>query len=105
MNVPFVHDSKNGAVLTVHIQPNASRTQCAGRHGDALKVRIAAPPVDGAANEELIRFLAAQLHLPVADVRIESGIASRRKRLHVRGVTARFILAGLHLHPEGEAVT
>ena len=62
----IVRDSKDGAILTVHVQPKAARTACAGIYGEALKIRIAAPPAGGAANRELIRFLAAELSLPAA---------------------------------------
>lgn len=79
----------------VHVQPNASRSECAGLHGDALKIRIAAPPVDGAANEELIRFVAARCGVPRAHVVIRSGAEGRRKRLLIRGVTAEWAMARL----------
>jgi len=48
--------------LLIHVQPNARRTEVAGRHGDAIKIKVAAPPVNGAANAELIRFLADAAH-------------------------------------------
>ena len=91
----IVRDSKDGAVLTVHVQPKASRTACAGIHGEAVKIRIAAPPVGGAANRELIRFLADELSLPAAAVRIESGGAGRYKRVRLDGVTAVQVLSRL----------
>ncbi|MEP7153285.1 MAG: DUF167 domain-containing protein, partial [Nitrospira sp.] len=47
-----------GVTISVHVQPRASRTESAGIHGDALKIRVAAPPADGAANDELCRFIA-----------------------------------------------
>ena len=91
----IVRDSKDGAVLTVHVQPKAARTACAGIHGEAVKIRIAAPPVGGAANRELIRFLADELSLPAAAVRIESGGAGRYKRVRLDGVTAVQVLSRL----------
>jgi hypothetical protein len=54
-------------------------------HGDAIKIRLQAPPVDGAANEELVRFLAERLGVPRAAVRIVSGEAGRRKRVEIIG--------------------
>ncbi len=72
-------------VLELHVQPGASRTAVAGRHGDALKIRLAARPVEGAANAELVRFLAEAFGVPRRDVTIEAGAASRRKRVRVAG--------------------
>jgi uncharacterized protein (TIGR00251 family) len=69
--------------LTLHIQPGAKKTEFAGLYGDALKIRLAAPPVDGKANEALIRFVAKSLHLPKAAVTLKSGQTSRRKVLEV----------------------
>ena len=69
--------------LTLHIQPGAKKTEFAGLHGDALKIRLAAPPVDGKANEALIRFIADTLALPKSAVCLKSGQTSRRKGLEV----------------------
>jgi len=74
--------------LTLHIQPGAKKTEFAGLHGDALKIRLAAPPVDGKANEALIRFVADQLGLAKSSVNLKSGQTSRRKVLEVIGATA-----------------
>jgi uncharacterized protein (TIGR00251 family) len=71
--------------LTLHIQPGAKKTEFAGRHGDALKIRLAAPPVDGKANEALVKFIAATLHLPKSSVMLKSGQTSRRKVLEISG--------------------
>lgn len=71
--------------LTLHIQPGAKKTEFAGLHGDALKIRLAAPPVDGKANEALVRFLADVLDLPKSAVTLKSGQTSRRKVLEVTG--------------------
>lgn len=79
--------------LTLHIQPDARKTEIAGRHGDALKIRLAAPPVDGKANEALIKFVAETLGLPKSAVCLKSGQASRRKVLEVSGGDTRLIAA------------
>lgn len=92
---PFVQASREGVVLTVHVQPKASRTESAGMYGDALKIRVAAPPVGGAANEELIRFLAGEFAVPVSAVDIEKGSAGRRKLVRLRGVTIERVMAWL----------
>ncbi len=91
----IVRDSEGGALLTVHVQPNASRTECVGIHGDAVKIRLAARPIDGAANEELIRFIADRCAIPRANVRVYAGAESRHKRLCVKGVPAQVLLARL----------
>ncbi|MEY4704216.1 MAG: hypothetical protein RL042_412 [Nitrospirota bacterium] len=97
MNALIVQDSKAGAVLSVHIQPKASATKCVGFHGDAIKIRVAAPPVDGAANDELVRFLACQLSIPATSVQIQSGASGRHKRILVKGVTTQLVLDRLNL--------
>lgn len=76
------------AILSLHIQPGAKKSEFAGLHGDALKVRLAAPPVDGKANEALLRFLAEELGIPKSAVNLKSGQTSRRKVLEVAGTTA-----------------
>ena len=73
--------------LTLHIQPGAKKTAVAGRHGDALKIRLAAPPVDGKANAALLEFIADALGLPKAAVKLKSGHTSRRKVREVDGAT------------------
>lgn len=85
-----------GAVrFTVHAQPRASRTEVAGEHGDAVKIRLAAPPVEGAANTELVLFLAKKLGVPKAAVRVMKGERGRRKLVVIEGVTEEAVRAGL----------
>ena len=74
-------------VFTVRVVPRASRSGVAGEHAGALRVRVAAPPVDGAANEELVRTLARALNVPARDVEITSGHASKLKQVRVSNVT------------------
>ena len=97
---PIIRDSEDGAILTVHVQPKATRSVCVGIYGDALKIRVAASPVAGAANRELLRFLAGALSLPTASVRIESGESSRHKRVQLKGMTAAGVMS--RLMPQGE---
>ena len=81
--------AENGAVtLRLHIQPGAKKTEVAGPHGAALKIRLAAPPVDGKANACLIGFLADQLGVGKAAISILSGDTSRAKRVRVMGAEA-----------------
>ena len=68
-------------ILELHVQPGAARTEFAGKHGDRLKVRLAAPPQDGKANAALIEFLAQYYGVPRRKVRITSGLKSRQKRV------------------------
>ena len=79
--------TKTGIQLRLQIQPKAARTELVGRHGDALRLRIAAPPVDGAANQAVIEFLADRIGVPRRSIRIVGGATSRRKRLEIDGVT------------------
>jgi uncharacterized protein (TIGR00251 family) len=82
MNVPPCFQSnESGTFLHLRIQPRASRDEIVGLHGDALKVRIAAPPVDSAANEALIKFLAKQLNLPKSRLQLTKGQTSRNKTI------------------------
>jgi uncharacterized protein (TIGR00251 family) len=69
------------------VQPRASRNEIAGLHGAELRVRLTAPPVDGAANEALIQFLAGALGLSRSDVNLLTGAGSRSKIVSARGIT------------------
>ncbi len=81
--------------LEVYIQPRASKTALAGMHDGLIKIRIAAPAVENAANRALIDFIAQQLGIAKRCVRIVSGGASRRKVLEIDGLTADVIAAAL----------
>lgn len=72
-----------GVTVTLHVQPGAKRTEFAGLHGDALKLRLAAPPVDGKANASLLAFIADQLDVSKSQVRLVSGETSRHKILRI----------------------
>ena len=69
--------------LSLHVQPRASRDQLVGPHGDQLRVRITAPPVDGKANAHLLRYLAKAFGVPRAQVTLVSGESGRSKRVRI----------------------
>jgi uncharacterized protein (TIGR00251 family) len=91
----WARDEAGGVVLELLVQPRASRTRAAGEHDGRLKLQLAAPPVDGEANEALVEFLARALGVRKADVTIARGETGRRKTVRVAGVTARTAAASL----------
>jgi uncharacterized protein (TIGR00251 family) len=76
------------AMLQVRVTPRARRNAIGALEGGVLAVRLAAPPVEGAANKALVVFLAETLHVPKSAVRIESGAHGRRKRVRISGLTS-----------------
>ena len=75
-----------GVRIQLQVQPRASRTEVVGLHGEALKIRVAAPPVDGAANEAIIRFFADRLAVSRSRVRVTKGASGRRKVVEIDGI-------------------
>jgi uncharacterized protein (TIGR00251 family) len=78
---------QGGVRFTVHVQPKARRTEIVGAHGTALKIRVQAPPVEGAANAAVVTFIADVLGVPRRNVEIVSGAGSRLKTVEVRGLS------------------
>lgn len=78
---------RNGEILTLtlHVQPGAKRTEFAGLHGEALKIRLAAPPIEGRANEALLKFIAEAFGVPLRQVELKQGGQSRHKVVAVTG--------------------
>src|SRR5262249_25946784 len=83
--------------FSVRVQPRAARTEVAGVHGDAVKIRIAAPPVDGKANDECRRFIAKLIGVAASSVEIIAGESSRDKVIRVRHTTAAQVRAALQV--------
>jgi len=81
----------------IHVQPRASKTEVSGWHADAIKIRLKSPPVDGAANEELIRYLSKKIGVSRKAVRITSGASGRRKRIKIEGVDNADVMTALGL--------
>lgn len=78
-----LHD--NVVTLTLHVQPGAKRSEIVGLHGDALKIKLAAPPIEGRANEALLKFLAGIFAVPIRNVELYQGGQSRHKVVAITG--------------------
>jgi uncharacterized protein (TIGR00251 family) len=84
----WLRETASGVSIAVLVAPRASRTAVAGPAADRLRIRVAAPPVEGAANDELTRFLARTLGLPRSSVTVAAGAAGRRKTVLAEGIGA-----------------
>lgn len=82
----MIKTTPNGVILTIYVQPKASKTEFVGLYGDALRFRVAAPPVEGEANAALCRYLAKVFALPQRSVAVYAGQASRKKRIELIGI-------------------
>jgi uncharacterized protein (TIGR00251 family) len=81
--LPFVDRTANGVLLHVHVVPGATRTEIAGLHGDRLKIRVKAAAAEGAANRELLRFLADLFEVGPSYLEIVRGASDRRKTVRL----------------------
>jgi uncharacterized protein (TIGR00251 family) len=82
----LTRDTPEGLIVNVRVVPRSDRDEVVGVHGESLKIRINAPPIDGKANDRLVRFLSAQLDIPVSGIQIIRGLKTREKQLFVAGV-------------------
>jgi hypothetical protein len=89
--VDWLEEREGGVRLRVRVQPRASRSEIVGEHGGALKIRLAAPPVEGEANRALVKLLAKRLRLASSNVRIVAGETGRAKLVDVEGMDARAV--------------
>ncbi len=92
MALPVI-EGKEGCTFRVRVSPRSRRDEVVGLHGDALKIRLTAPPVRGKANRALREFLAGQLGIPPSAVEILAGHTSRQKRVRVVGVSVEAVHA------------
>ncbi len=90
-----VRDTSSGATFQVKVHPHAKKNAIAGEVGDALKLALTAPPVEGRANQACIEFLAGVLNVPRSSVTIAAGESSRNKVIRVRGLAAAQVEARL----------
>lgn len=87
--------SAGGTSIAIRLQPRASRNEVAGLHGTEVRIRLTAPPVDGAANEALIQFLAIRLGVARSELALVTGESSRSKVVSARGLTPSEVAARL----------
>jgi uncharacterized protein (TIGR00251 family) len=99
---PWLSVQGDAMILQLHIQPAAKQTAVVGLHGAALKVRLAAPPVDGKANAALLAFIAKKVGVGKTATCLLSGQSSRVKRVRIAGVTAATVIAALQPPIAGE---
>ncbi len=86
---PELRATEDGVVLSVRVQPGAGRTEVVGRQGEALKLRVAAPPTENRANDAVVDLVAREFNLKRADVAVTAGASSRDKQLKLRGLEVR----------------
>ena len=86
-----------GTRLTLRVQPRATRNSVVGLHGQAIRIRLTAPPVDGEANEALVSFMAERLGVPAAQVSLIRGHGSRDKVIEVMGLDPEDVARRLEL--------
>lgn len=96
---PWLNQRKDGVTLTVKVKPGARRHELTGADGDALKLEVKAPPVDGAANDAVVQFFADKLGVTRSRVRIIMGLTNSRKVVLIEGGNASAVIAGLGLAP------
>jgi uncharacterized protein len=99
----WIQPAGGGCVVNVRVIPRASKNQIQGVLGDSLKVRLQAPPVDGKANDALVRFLADTLGLPVRNISLLSGETGRNKRVLLNGLDETEARARLNTSGRGQA--
>jgi len=97
---PFLRPSNEGLILEVVVAPRARRSKFVGFHGGYPKISLAAPPIEGRANEELVSFLKELLGIPGRDIELVRGEASKRKAVLLRGISTEKVLQVLE-NPQG----
>lgn len=88
MPIDLVKETKKGIQFKIKVQPRASRNEITGWQGEALKIRLTAPPVEGEANEACLKFLAACFNVSRKQVNLVSGLKSRNKVIEIEGLTS-----------------
>ena len=95
MSSAWLHNVEGGVLLDVLVVPNASQSTITGEHEGRLRVRLAAPPVDGKANKALIQLFAKKFGVPKSSVEVAKGHTGRRKQIRLGGLDADSVLSNL----------
>jgi uncharacterized protein (TIGR00251 family) len=88
----WIRETSKGVLLPIRVVPRAAKNEIQGVHGDALKVRLQAPPVEGKANQALIRFLSDTLDIPRSQLSVASGETGRNKAVLIAGITREHLI-------------
>ena len=94
-----IRASLDGVEVAVHVQPRSKKNEISGIHGESLKLRVTAPPVDDAANQAVKEYFARLLGIPKSRVQILSGLRSREKAILIRGVSLSQVQAAIGIRP------
>jgi uncharacterized protein (TIGR00251 family) len=89
--MPTIHEKQNAVTFAVRVHPRATKDAITGELGDALKLSLSAPPIDGRANQACIDFFAKLLKVPKSSVTIASGASGRNTVIRVAGVSAEYV--------------
>ena len=92
---PFIRQQENDVLLAIRLQPRASRDEIGPPHGDELKVKVTAPPVNSAANNALLKLLSKKLRCPKSNIELVHGHTSRQKTIRIQNTTAETVLERL----------
>jgi len=92
---PFIREQPDGILLAIRLQPRASANEIAGAHGNELRIKVTAPPVDSAANEALLKLLADHFDCPRNRVELVRGHTSRHKVVKLHGFSVEYVVASL----------
>ena len=82
---PWYKENKNGLTLNIYVVPRSSKSEIIGIYNDSLKIKLKSPPVDNAANEELVRFLTLKLKIPKSNIEIIKGQNQKKKIISISG--------------------
>jgi uncharacterized protein (TIGR00251 family) len=98
MSQVFLKQTNNGVLVQIHIQPNAKKSEISGLHGESLKIRIHSPPVDGEANEALLKFLSQTIGTALHNITLLRGQKSRQKQVLIKEKSFTEIAAALNVN-------